>query len=177
MVNGSNRFAYFSTRLKDLAKLIKTNAFQVEIAEVDLYGWDTHQGQDTATTNHPDLVEALSRGIKAFVDDLGDTYMNNVVILVYSEFGRTARENGSLGTDHGNATVAFAVGHPSRVAGRRVFHGPAGWHGLSDLRDGRDLKHSTDYRSLIFEAVARHLGNSSPEIFPGFTPSPVGFVI
>lgn len=176
LVSGSNRFAYFSTRLKDLAKLIKTNAFQVEIAEVDLGGWDTHQSQLTAGTNHPDLVEALSRGMKAFIDDLGDTYMQNVVILVYSEFGRTARENGSLGTDHGNATVAFAAGHPSVLNGRRIYHGPSGWHGLTDLRDGRDLKHSTDYRSLIAEAVSRHLGNASPEIFPGFTPTPVGIL-
>ena len=177
MVSGSNRFAYFGTRLKDLAKLIKTNAFEVQIAEVDLGGWDTHQNQLTSGTNHPDLVEALSRGIKGFVDDLGDTYMRNVVILVYSEFGRTARENGSIGTDHGNATMAFAVGHPSRVNGRRIFHGPTGWHGLTDLRDGRDLKHSTDYRSLIGEAVSRHLGNTSPDIFPGFTPDPVGFFV
>jgi uncharacterized protein (DUF1501 family) len=109
------------------------------------------------------------------VDDLGDAHMRNVVILVYSEFGRTARENGNAGTDHGSATLALAIAHPSKINGRRIFS--PGWAGLGDLRDDRDLKHSVDYRSLIFEAVSRHLGNSSPDIFPGFTPTPLGIFV
>lgn len=166
---GRRNYDYFGNRLKDLAKLIKTNAFTIELAEVDLYGWDTHNIQDT---EQPPLIETLSRNLKAFVDDLGDAHMRNVVILVYSEFGRTTRENGNVGTDHGSATLAMVVAHPSRINGRRIYS--PSWAGLGDLRDDRDLWHSVDYRSLIFEAVSRHLGNSSPELFPGFTPTPIG---
>jgi uncharacterized protein (DUF1501 family) len=168
----ARNYDYFGDRLKDLAKLIKTNAFTIEMAEVDLYGWDTHNVQ---ATEQPPLIETLSRNLKAFVDDLGDAHMRNVVILVYSEFGRTSRENGNAGTDHGSATLALVIAHPSKINGRRIYS--PGWHGLTDLRDDRDLKHSVDYRSLIAEAVSRHLGNSSPDIFPGFTPTPIGIFV
>ncbi len=168
---GSNSYNYFGDRLKDLARLIKTNAFTIELAEVDLHGWDTHNVQQNEI---PPLIETLSRNLKAFVDDVGDQHMRNIVILVYSEFGRTARENGNTGTDHGSATLALALGHPSKLNGRRIIHGAAGWAGLTNLRDNRDLRHSVDYRSMIAEVVSRHLGNSSPDIFPGYTPVPVG---
>lgn len=167
-------YDYFGDRLKDLAKLIKTNAFTIELAEVDLGGWDTHNIQ---ANEQPPIIETLARNLKAFVDDLGDAHMRNVVILVYSEFGRTARENGNTGTDHGNATLALVVAHPSKLNGRRIVHGSSGYAGLTDLREDRDLKHSVDYRSLIFEAVSRHLGNSSPEIFPDYAPVPVGVLV
>jgi uncharacterized protein (DUF1501 family) len=168
---GNRNLDYFGARLQDLAKLIKSNAFTIEMAEVDLYGWDTHNIQ---ANEQPPIIETLARNLKAFVDDLGDSFMRNVVIVGYSEFGRTARENGNAGTDHGSATLAFVIAHPSKVNGRRIF---TSWYGLDDLRDDRDLKFSTDYRSLVFEAISRHLGNSSPEIFPGFAPTPVGVLI
>jgi uncharacterized protein (DUF1501 family) len=172
-VGPQGRHGYFGDRMRDLASLIKSNAFSIEIAEVDLFSWDTHDAQLTAANNHPDLCEALARGLRAFHDDLGD-FMENVVVLVMSEFGRTARENGSGGTDHGSATTFFVMGPPTKVLGRRIVHGAAGYRGLSDLRDNRDLKHSTDYRSVIAEVLDRHMGASSPGLFPGFTPAPAG---
>jgi uncharacterized protein (DUF1501 family) len=168
---GNGNLSYFGDRLKDLARLIKTNAFTIEMAEVDLQGWDTHNIQ---TTEQPPIIETLARDLKAFIDDVGDAHMQNIVFNVYTEFGRTARENGSVGTDHGSASLAMVIGHPSRVLGRRIVHGPSGWAGLTDLRDDRDIKYSVDYRDLIFESVSRHLGNSSPEIFPGYTATPLG---
>lgn len=170
------RHGYFGDRLIDLAKLIKSNAFNIEIAEIDLYGWDTHNLQITNLNNHPDLCEALARGMRAFYEDLGD-YLENVVVVVMSEFGRTTRENGSAGTDHGSATAFFVMGHPSRVAGRAIYHGSAGFRGLDDLRDNRDLHHSTDFRSILSEVISRHLGNDSPEVFPDFTPEPIGVIL
>ena len=146
----------------------------VRFVTVGIGGWDTHNIQ---ANEQPPIIETLARNLKAFVDDLGDAHMRNVVILVYSEFVRTARENGNTGTDHGNATLALVVAHPSKINGRRIVHGAPGYAGLTDLRDDRDLKHSVDYRSLIFEAVSRHLGNSSPEIFPDYTPVPVGVFV
>jgi len=169
----NNRHGYFGDRLRDLASLIKSNAFNIEIAEVDLFSWDTHNGQLTAANNHPDLCEALARGLRAFHDDLGP-YMENVVVMVMTEFGRTSRENGSAGTDHGSATSFFVMGPPTKVLGRRIVHGPSGFAGLADLRDNRDLRHSTDYRSIIAEVLDRHMGNSSPDLFPDFQPIPAG---
>jgi uncharacterized protein (DUF1501 family) len=156
--------------MRDLASLVKSNAFAIEMAEVDLYGWDTHQNQDPA---HPDLTYVLSRGIADFVADLGDTFMRNVVIFVISEFGRTCRQNGTAGTDHGSASLCYVVGHPSKVLGRGVY---TNWAGLSNLRDGRDLRHSHDFRAVLSEILERHMGGLPPEVFPGYTPTPIGFM-
>lgn len=171
---GAGRHQYFGDRLKDLAQLIKSDAFSIELAEVDIYSWDSHNGQDISTYNHPDLVEALSRGISAFYTDLGPVYSQNVVTIAFSEFGRTSRENGSLGTDHGSATSCFIAGAPNVVNGRQVY---TDWKGLNDLRDGRDLKHTTDYRSLMSEIVQKHMGNMSPNVFPDFSPSFRGIIV
>lgn len=175
-VGANNRHGYFSQRLRDLAQLVKSNAFQIEMAQVDLSGWDTHNLQLMATNNHPDLCEALARGLAGFRTDLGD-FMENVVVVVMSEFGRTARENGSAGTDHGSATPMLVMGDPTKLlAGRRILHGPAGFAGLEpeNLRQDRDLVHSTDYRSVLAEIVRQHMGNDDPSVFPDFEPTPVG---
>jgi uncharacterized protein (DUF1501 family) len=163
-------YGYFGDRLRDLASLIKSNRFQIEFAEVDLYGWDTHNAQDNA---FPTLTDVLGRGLRAFVDDLTDQYMQNVVIVVMTEFGRTSRENGSAGTDHGSAMATFVLGHPSTVLGRRVV---TSWAGLDSLREDRDLQHSFDFRDVLSEVVMRHYGNASPTIFPDYTPTPAGII-
>lgn len=174
-VNG--RYSYFGNRLKDLAKLIKTNAFNIEMASVDLHGWDTHNLQLSAYHNHPNLVQALAKGLRGFYEDLGDPFNQNVVTVVLSEFGRTARENGSAGTDHGSASTSFIMGHPSVINGRRVVHGPTGWAGLDDLRDNRDLKHSIDFRDIIADVLQSHMGYYNPDIFPGWAPTPAGLFV
>jgi uncharacterized protein (DUF1501 family) len=91
-----------------------------------------------------------------------------------SEFGRTARENGSRGTDHGHANVMFVLGGP--VQGGNVF---GRWPGLdsSQLYEGRDLALTTDFRQVVGEAVARHLGNRNlVEVFPGYENQPGRFL-
>lgn len=173
---GDGRYNYFGVRMRDLARLIKSNQFSIEMAVVNLHSWDTHRDQDNANHAHPNLSEALARGLSGFVTDLGDEFLQNVVVVVMTEFGRTSRENGSTGTDHGSAMATYVLGHPSRISGRRVIHGPAGWYGLEDLRDNRDLKHSADYRDVLAEIVRGHLGNDSPDIFPGFDESPLGIL-
>src|ERR1051326_9624208 len=92
--------------------------------------------------------------------------MRNIVILTMTEFGRTVRQNGSGGTDHGHASVAFALGGP--VKGGKVY---GKWPGLApeQLNEGRDLALTTDFRQVLGEAVSRHLGNENLEkVFPGF---------
>jgi uncharacterized protein (DUF1501 family) len=88
------------------------------------------------------------------------------VIVTMSEFGRTARENGNRGTDHGHANVMFVLGGP--VKGGKVY---GQWPGLGSgqLYEGRDLAVTTDFRQVLSEAVARHLGNDNlARVFPGF---------
>ncbi|MEM7247510.1 MAG: DUF1501 domain-containing protein [Acidobacteriota bacterium] len=169
----------FAVRLRDTARLIKSNAFNIEIAQVELGGWDTHRDQDTIGNNHPLLSWTLMAGLRAFYEDLGATYGRNVVTVAITEFGRTSRENGSIGTDHGSAMTSFVVGRPETINGRRVFHGSrgvGGWHGLNDLRNNRDLKYSVDYRDLLMDVIGNHLGNESSEIFPGFSHDPLGII-
>ncbi len=110
-------------------------------------------------------LKALGDGLAAFCRDLGDK-MSDVVVLTMSEFGRTVRENGNRGTDHGHANVMFALGGP--VRGGKVY---GRWPGLAPevLYEGRDLDLTTDYRAVCGEVIASHLGQRDlKKIFPGF---------
>jgi uncharacterized protein (DUF1501 family) len=111
------------------------------------------------------LTREFSQSVAAFWTDLGDLGEDTVIVTM-SEFGRTARENGNRGTDHGHANVMFVLGGP--VKGGKVY---GQWPGLgsSQLYEGRDLAVTTDFRQVLSEAVARHLGNDNlARVFPGF---------
>jgi uncharacterized protein (DUF1501 family) len=111
------------------------------------------------------LTREFSQSIAAFWTDLGDL-AENTVIVTMSEFGRTARENGNRGTDHGHANVMFVLGGP--VQGGKMY---GRWPGLrpEQLYEGRDLAITSDFRQVLSEAVANHLGNKSlTGVFPGF---------
>ena len=117
-------------------------------------------------------LQDFSQGIAALYKDRGNR-MRNVVILTMTEFGRTIRQNGSGGTDHGHASVVFALGGP--VKGGKVY---GKWPGLAteQLYEGRDLALTTDFRDVFSEIAARHLGTTSlGAIFPGFNPKPANF--
>ena len=165
-------------RMRDAAKLIRMNV-GVEIIELDLDGWDTHRGQGADQGPYANLVKTLSRSLGAFLNDLQDR-RDDVLVLVHSEFGRTAAINGTAGTDHGWGNCALAFGGPVLAAGRgqpRMLLGR--WPGLErdELQDERDLRHTTDFRDLFAEAVQQHLGNHRlGEIFPGLEPERVGVV-
>jgi uncharacterized protein (DUF1501 family) len=167
----------FATRFKELAQLLKDGSFSIELAEIDQGNYDTHtqQGKLLATDGaHPRNLEEMSKTIGAFYTDLGPTLANDVLTLVVTEFGRTARTNGNGGTDHGSAMCTYVIGG-GVVPG--VHFGAPGWISLTDLRDNRDLKHSLDYRDVYSEILVRHLGNATPEaVFPGWTYTPVGFL-
>ncbi len=114
------------------------------------------------------LVE-FSQGLAALYRDLGDR-MADVVVLTMSEFGRTVRENGNRGTDHGHATAMLVLGGP--VKGGQVY---GRWPGLAreQLFEGRDLAVTTDFRDLFAEVAIRHVGvPSSAPLFPGFPTNP-----
>jgi uncharacterized protein (DUF1501 family) len=155
----------FGQRLLQIAQLIKANV-GVEIAFADMNGWDTHVNQGAGTGQLANRLDDFSRSIAAFVQDLGDR-MNDVLVLTMSEFGRTARENGTRGTDHGHATAFFVLG--GGVRGGKVY---GKWPGLEteQLNEGRDLKLTTDFRAVFNEVATQHLGASrAHDIFPGYT--------
>jgi uncharacterized protein (DUF1501 family) len=104
---------------------------------------------------------------------MGDR-MNDVVVVTMSEFGRTARENGSRGTDHGHANSMFVMG--GGVKGGKIY---GKWPGLQkeQLYEGRDLALTTDFRDVLGELVSGHLGNTGVKnVFPGYNPKFLGLV-
>jgi uncharacterized protein (DUF1501 family) len=162
----------FGQRLREIAQLIKSDV-GVEIAFADVGGWDTHVNQGGATGQLAQRLDDFAKATYALVTDLGDR-MADVVILTMSEFGRTARQNGSGGTDHGHAGCLFVIG--GGVKGGKV-HGR--WPGLEpeQLNEGRDLALTTDFRSVFGEVVRKHLGATTLDrIFPGFAPSELGVI-
>lgn len=153
-------------RMLAIAQLIKANV-GLEVAFADVGGWDTHVAQGGATGQLANRLDDMARSIAAFVADMGDR-MDDVVLLTMSEFGRTARQNGTGGTDHGHAGSMFVIGGALRDA-RRVR---GRWPGLApeQLNEGRDLALTTDFRAVFAEVADRHLGASRVDrLFPGWT--------
>jgi uncharacterized protein (DUF1501 family) len=162
----------FGEGLRQLAQLIKAN-LGVQVAFADIAGWDHHVNEGSTEGQLANVLSDFSQALAAFWIDLGDL-AEDTVIVTMSEFGRTARENGNRGTDHGHANAMFVLGGP--VKGGKVY---GRWPGLdqSQLYEGRDLALTTDFRQVIGEAVARHLGNQNlAGVFPGFDNQPAKFL-
>jgi len=150
--------------LRQIAQLIKADV-GVELAFADVGGWDHHVNEPGQLSN---LLREYGQTLNAFWRDMGDR-MNDVVLVTMSEFGRTAHENGNRGTDHGHANCMFVLGGP--VAGGKIY---GRWPGLQreQLYENRDLALTSDFRDVLGELVARHLGNSNADgVFPGYKPS------
>jgi len=150
-------------RLQDIARLVHGDV-GLKIAATELGGFDTHLGQRQALA--PRLKE-LADGLAAFATDLGER-LSDVCLVTVTEFGRTARENGTRGTDHGTASAMLALG--GAVKGGRVA---GDWPGLAaaQLHEGRDLRVTLDVRAVLAEALSSHLGIPSERALPGVKPS------
>ena len=154
----------FGESLKQIAQLVKADV-GVEVAFAEMGGWDTHAAQGSTQGQLSLRLREFGQAISALYYDLGDR-MNDVVILTMSEFGRTARQNGTGGTDHGHATCFFALG--GDINGGKVL---GQWPGLApeQLNEGRDLALTTDFRAVFGEVAVRHLGaQNMPRLFPGY---------
>src|SRR3954469_18536109 len=154
----------FGQRLRQIAQLIKADV-GLEVAFADVGGWDTHVNQGASTGQLAGRLDDFAKSIAALVADLGDR-MADVTIMTMSEFGRTVRQNGNGGTDHGHAGALFVIG--GGVKGRKV-HGR--WPGLApeQLYEGRDLALTTDFRSVFSEVAAKSLGAAKLDtLFPGY---------
>lgn len=165
----------FGRQMRQAAGVIKTRP-GTELLALDLGGWDTHRGQGGGQPDgtQAKLLNQLSNTIAAFYADLGSA-ASGVLLLAVTEFGRTAAENGSGGTDHGNASTWLAVGPMVRGG----VHTVAGWPGLApaQLYQGRDLAQSTDYRDIYSEILSRHLGVPTPSgLLAGYAAQTVGFL-
>lgn len=153
----------FGDSMRQIAQLLKAN-LGVEAAFTDVQGWDTHHNQGSVDGQLSNRLRDFSASIAAFWRDMGDD-AENVTLVTMSEFGRTARENGTGGTDHGHANAMFILG--GGVKGGKV-HGR--WPGLNNeqLNQGRDLALTTDYRQVLGEVVNKTLGAANFEmVFPG----------
>ena len=152
----------FGNNLKQIAQLLKAN-LGVEAAFTDVSGWDTHHNQGSVNGQLSNRLRDFADSIAAFWRDLGDS-AGNLSIVTMSEFGRTARENGTGGTDHGHANAMFVLG--GDVKGGKVY---GRWPGLANeqLNEGRDLALTTDFRQVLGEVVTRTLGaNNLDLVFP-----------
>jgi uncharacterized protein (DUF1501 family) len=157
--------------LQQIAQLIKSGA-GLEIAFADVGGWDNHVNEGGVNGQLANRLKEFGDSLAAFHKDMGDR-MADITVLTMSEFGRTARENGNRGTDHGHANAMFAFG--GSVKGGKVY---GDWPGLKDnqLYEGRDLALTTDFRDVFAEVAMRHLGVQDPAgIFPGYAVSPERF--
>jgi uncharacterized protein (DUF1501 family) len=161
----------FGKSLAEIAQLLRSD-LGVEVAFLDSGGWDHHVNEGGVQGQLSNLLRDLGQGLAAFYQDLGDQ-MSDVVFVSMSEFGRTARENGNRGTDHGHANCMFLMGGP--VKGGRVY---TRWPGMNEnqLYQSRDLAVTTDFRSVLGEIISKHLGNNNlKQVFPGFANDPGQF--
>lgn len=157
--------------LEQIAQLIKAGV-GLEVAFAETNGWDTHINQGGSRGQLANLLRDFATSIAAFADDLG-TRMDDVIVLTMSEFGRTARENGSRGTDHGHGNAMLVLGNS--VEGGKVY---GEWKGLSNdqLNEGRDLPVTTDFRDVFAEAASKHLGvKALSKLFPNYNVSRSNF--
>lgn len=158
--------------LQQIASLIKADA-GLEVAFADMGGWDTHVNEAGVEPTQGQLANLLAEfgaSLAAFYQDLGDR-MEDVLLVTMSEFGRTARENGNRGTDHGHANVMLVIG--ANVDGGKVL---GKWPGLAreQLYEQRDLAVTTDFRDVLGELVHTHLRRSDiDQVFPGFNAKPL----
>ncbi len=162
----------FGDSLRQLAQLIKAN-LGVQVAFADIGGWDHHVNEGSTQGQLANVLGDFSQSLAAFWTDLGDLGEDTVVVTM-SEFGRTARENGNRGTDHGHANVMFVLGGP--VKGGKVY---GRWPGMdqSQLYEGRDLAVTTDFRLVLGEMVDAQLGNQDlAGVFPNFPSTPSDFL-
>lgn len=152
----------FGNSLLQIGQLIKAEV-GLEVAFTDLGGWDTHVNQGNSRGQLAGRLQDFALGLSALATDLGQR-MDDVVILTMSEFGRTVRENGNRGTDHGHANAMLLIG--GGVRGGKVY---GDWPGLKNdqLYEGRDLELTTDFRDVFGEVAKSHLGATDlSAIFP-----------
>jgi uncharacterized protein (DUF1501 family) len=167
--NGAPPPSQFAQNTGKLAQLMVSDS-NIQLAFLDLGGWDTHVNQGASKGQLAGHLKALGEGLFSLTQGLGDAYRDTVIIII-SEFGRTVHENGDLGTDHGHGNVMWLMG--GGIQGGKIY---GEWPGLAkeNLYEERDLAVTTDFRNVIASVLAQHLnidGEQLNIIFPGMPPN------
>jgi uncharacterized protein (DUF1501 family) len=163
----------FELEARRIARLMRE---RYALGFVDVGGWDTHVGQGAATGYLASRFEELGRGLAAYADELGAAAWRNTVVVVISEFGRTARENGNRGTDHGHGSVHWVLGG-SLTAG--TVAGEQQAFEAKTLHQNRDLPVLNEYRGVLGGLLARQFALSPAQldlVFPGARAKDLGLV-
>lgn len=156
--------------LKQMAQLIKMDV-GLEVAFTECGGWDTHYNQGVDTGVFARNVNDLSNCITAFWKDI-DAYQDDVDVMTMTEFGRTVKQNGTGGTDHGRGSCMFILGN--NVNGG-IVHGNLPILSQENLEDGRDVPVTTDFRSVFSEVADKHLKlNNDKLLFPEWDGKKIG---
>lgn len=156
--------------LKQIAQLIKMDV-GLEVAFAESGGWDTHFNQGAANGIFARNVTDLSQCIMAFWKDM-EVYQDDLTVMTMTEFGRTVKQNGTGGTDHGRASCNFILGNDVNGG---IVHGKVDTLAPENLEDGRDLAVTTDFRSIFSELAERHLKIADKKkLFPGFEGQGIG---
>ncbi len=153
--------------MKYTAALLKAEV-GLELAHIDMYGWDTHASQGSTNGEMNENMLLLANALRAFYEDMATTNVKYTVIVM-SEFGRQVKENGSLGTDHGSGGCFLTMG--PGVNGGQVM---GSWPGLQqvNLFEGVDLKPTTDYRAVMGELLVKRLQNPNVQVVLPGAPAP-----
>lgn len=157
----------FGPKLQGIAQVIKSGE-AMEVAAADWNGWDHHINEGNEDGRIAQMLGSLSQSLAAFMADIGE-HRKRTVVVVMSEFGRTCRENGNRGTDHGHGGLMLTLGGP--IKGGKVY---GQWPGLEDkdLYQNRDLAVTTDFREVFHEILKKHMQvrRMSKDFFPNYKP-------
>ncbi len=172
-MNAADRGAPLPNGFPDDAARLATlmrNDPKIQVAFVDLGGWDTHAAQGNAKGQLANRLQPLGQGLAVLAKKLGPLF-DDTTIVVMSEFGRTARENGNGGTDHGHGNVMWVLG--GAVNGGQVY---GDWQGVGQaaLNEGRDLPVTTDFRAVLAQVAERHMGMNDRQLVKVFPNMPKG---
>jgi uncharacterized protein (DUF1501 family) len=163
----------FELSARRIGRLMKAD---YTLGFVDVGGWDTHVNEGAANGYLAQRLGELGRGLAGFADEIGPDAWRNTTVIVVSEFGRTFRENGDKGTDHGHGSVYWVLG--GGVRGGRIV-GPQTAIGPATLNQNRDYPVLTDYRALIGGVVQRAYGLNGQrlqQVFPGAEPKDLALI-
>ncbi len=157
----------FGPKLQGIAQVIKSGE-PMEVAAADWNGWDHHINEGNEDGRIAQMLGSLSQSLASFMKDIGE-HRKRTVVVVMTEFGRTCRENGNRGTDHGHGGLMLTLGGP--IKGGKVY---GKWPGLEDkdLNQNRDLAVTTDFRDVFNEVLKKHMDvkRISKDFFPNYKP-------
>ncbi|MDR3711282.1 MAG: DUF1501 domain-containing protein [Puia sp.] len=163
-------FSPLGNALKQIAQLIKMDV-GLEVAFAESTGWDTHFNQGTESGVFARSASDLSNSMAAFWADM-EAFQDSVTVMTMTEFGRTVKQNGTGGTDHGRGSCNFILGNGVNGG---IVHGELRELAVENLEDGRDLPVTTDFRSVFSEVADRHLQISDDTVlFPGWQGKKIG---